>query len=107
MATISWQRVSTWSWGSESEFDSGRNTHEAEPIVNQPILVRINGEKREIACEQTIDNLLLDLELALDQVAVEVNREIVRRNEWGTRVLRQDDQIEIVHFVGGGETNYV
>lgn len=40
-----------------------------------------------------------------DQVAVELNREIIKRVDWGSRVIGRGDEIEIVHFVGGGETN--
>ena len=76
-------------------------------MVKDCIEVRINGENREIPGERSIEELLIDLELKREQVAVEVNREIVRRAEWETRLIRQGDQIEIVHFVGGGETIYV
>jgi thiamine biosynthesis protein ThiS len=37
-----------------------------------------------------------------DRVAVELNREIVPRDRWIATELREGDQLEIVHFVGGG-----
>jgi len=72
-------------------------------MVRDEIEVLINGEKRKVPEKRTIDNLLGDLGLSRDQVAVELNREIIKRADWGSRVIRRGDEIEIVHFVGGGE----
>ena len=36
------------------------------------------------------------------RIAIELNREVVRRSEWGSTMLKDEDRIEIVHFVGGG-----
>ena len=47
-------------------------------------------------------DLLALLELGRDRVAVEVNREIIRRDRWQAYEVQQGDSIEIVHFVGGG-----
>lgn len=44
----------------------------------------------------------MQLDLPAARIAVELNRAVVRRNDWGTTVLQDDDRIEIVHFVGGG-----
>jgi len=40
-----------------------------------------------------------------DRVAVELNRAIVPRDRWQETELREGDQLEIVHFVGGGATS--
>ena len=50
----------------------------------------------------TVADLLRDLELDGRLVVVEVNRQIVRRNEIEDVALRAGDRVEIVHFVGGG-----
>jgi len=50
----------------------------------------------------TITGLIEVLGLTQRRVAVEVNREIVGREQYGTHALAEGDQIEIVHFVGGG-----
>ena len=71
--------------------------------MRDDIEVLINGEKRKVPEQRTIDDLLGDLGLSPDQVAVELNREIIKRADWGSRVIRRGDEIEIVHFVGGGE----
>jgi len=62
----------------------------------------VNGNPRMVAPGSTIASLLRDLSLPSMRVAVERNREIARKTEYGTVVLRAGDRIEIVTFVGGG-----
>ena len=64
--------------------------------------VYINGESREIEGSPSLADLITQLDLPAARIAVEVNREVVRRGDWGKTMLRDDDRIEIVHFVGGG-----
>ena len=61
----------------------------------------INGESRVVAAE-TMSALVEQLGMKPDRVAVELNREIVRRDAWPQTRLKDGDQLEIVHFVGGG-----
>ena len=66
--------------------------------------IQINGEQREFPQSSlSLDELIDTLSLAPQRIAVEVNKAIVRRNDWATTRLKDGDQIEIVHFVGGGE----
>ena len=46
--------------------------------------------------------LLQLLDLKPEQVAIEVNREIIKKHQWEDVKLQSDDVVEIVHFVGGG-----
>jgi thiamine biosynthesis protein ThiS len=62
----------------------------------------INGESRDVPEGQTIEALLLWLELEPGRVAVELDGEIVKQALWPSRVPRQGARLEIVHFVGGG-----
>jgi thiamine biosynthesis protein ThiS len=62
----------------------------------------INGEDRQFESALTISTLLDRLGMKPDRVAVELNRELVPRERWGTTQLSDDDKLEIVHFVGGG-----
>lgn len=64
--------------------------------------ILINGEARE--CEEgiSLSALIELLELPPQRIAIELNREVVRRADWNTTVLRNEDRLEIVHFVGGG-----
>jgi thiamine biosynthesis protein ThiS len=64
--------------------------------------VYVNGESREIQGTPSLAELITELDLPATRIAVEVNREVVRRGEWVSRMLRDEDKIEIVHFVGGG-----
>ncbi len=64
--------------------------------------IRLNGENRAVARGTTVRALLEQLSLPESRVAVERNREIVRKDEYGGTVLEDGDRLEIVTFVGGG-----
>jgi sulfur carrier protein len=64
--------------------------------------IAVNGEPREVAEGITVTGLLAVLGVQNGPVAVECNREIVPRNEHATRLLAHGDELEVVHFVGGG-----
>jgi sulfur carrier protein len=64
--------------------------------------LQINGEAREVADELKLSELVDELSLAPERVAIELNQKVVRRNQWAETTLADDDRIEIVHFVGGG-----
>lgn len=62
----------------------------------------LNGEKTEQKEGLSIAGLLTQLNIGLEQVAVEANLEIVPKANYETHLLSDGDKIEIVHFVGGG-----
>ena len=64
--------------------------------------VYINGEAREVQGTPTLVELITQLDLPAARIAVELNREVVRRSDWGNTLVHEDDRIEVVHFVGGG-----
>ncbi len=64
--------------------------------------ITINGEIKELESEVTLDRLLELLSLPSQRIAVELNREVVRKKDWETLVVKDADRLEIVHFVGGG-----
>ena len=64
--------------------------------------VYINGESKEVQGTPTLAELVDQLDLPAARIAVELNREVVRRSDWGNTMVHEDDRIEIVHFVGGG-----
>jgi thiazole synthase len=66
------------------------------------ISIRLNGEPRELAEGSTVEALVGLLALTKGRVAVERNREIVPMSAWANVVLAEGDEVEIVHFVGGG-----
>jgi thiamine biosynthesis protein ThiS len=61
----------------------------------------INGQPRTASAEN-LTALLEELGMKQDRVAIELNREIVPRDRWPQTKLNDGDQLEIVHFVGGG-----
>jgi thiamine biosynthesis protein ThiS len=64
--------------------------------------VTVNGERREVAEGTTVGGLVALLGLPRERVAVERNRDVVRRAEWDAVALEEGDVLEVVHFVGGG-----
>jgi len=61
----------------------------------------INGERQDSSAD-TLSALVDQLGMKSDRVAVELNRKIVPRDRWAETRLAEGDQLEIVHFVGGG-----
>jgi sulfur carrier protein len=64
--------------------------------------VTVNGESREIAPGTTVSGLLQGLGLHPQLIVVEHNREILDRTSFDATEVRPGDNIELVHFVGGG-----
>jgi len=66
------------------------------------IRLQINGEDRDAGEAVSVADLLQDLDLAVERVAVEHNRRVLKRDELARVMLADGDQLEIVQFVGGG-----
>jgi thiamine biosynthesis protein ThiS len=64
--------------------------------------LQVNGDPRTITGPATLLDLLGQLTIDPRMVVVELNREIVRRPRLGEVTLKEGDQVELVHFVGGG-----
>jgi thiamine biosynthesis protein ThiS len=62
----------------------------------------INGKEESFEEPITVAQLIEQLGMKGDRVAVERNREIVSRPQWPETSLQDGDRLEIVHFVGGG-----
>jgi thiamine biosynthesis protein ThiS len=65
--------------------------------------LQINGDDCDFAAPLTLADLIEQLGMKQDRVAVELNREIARRESWASTNLKDGDRLEIVHFVGGGK----
>jgi thiamine biosynthesis protein ThiS len=74
-----------------------RTMHESQPIG-----VTINGADQDLPSPITVAELLVRLDLNRNHVAVEINRQIVPREEHADVRLAPGDQLEIVTLVGGG-----
>ncbi len=68
----------------------------------QLIEIHVNGEATEVSEGQTVLQLLAELGVRDDRVAVELNREIVLKRNWESTPVAPGSQVEIVEFVGGG-----
>ncbi len=67
-----------------------------------PVGIVVNGEPQTVSEGETVLGLLRQLRLDPARVAVELNREIVKRPQWEEITLGAGAQVEIVQFVGGG-----
>ncbi|MBI4499787.1 MAG: sulfur carrier protein ThiS [Gemmatimonadetes bacterium] len=65
------------------------------------MMVQLNGEARAVA-PGSVSDLLRSLEIDPRTVVVELNRAIVRRTALESTSIKEGDEIELVHFVGGG-----
>jgi sulfur carrier protein len=62
----------------------------------------INGEVRDFASPLSLAALIEQLGMKQDRVALELNHDIIPREQWAQTNLSDGDRLEIVHFVGGG-----
>jgi thiamine biosynthesis protein ThiS len=68
----------------------------------EQIEIVVNGEGRRVPGGLTVSELLAWLEVVPDRVAVELDRQIVRKPDWPGKPVAAGAQLEIVQFVGGG-----
>ena len=66
------------------------------------MFIHVNGETKEVPSGLNLKQLLEHLSLPQQRIAIELNREVVRRIDWATTKVDDDARLEIVHFVGGG-----
>jgi thiamine biosynthesis protein ThiS len=66
------------------------------------IKIKVNGTIKTIIDKITLYKLINELKIPIKKVAIELNKEIVSKNEIKKIKLKENDIIEIVHFIGGG-----
>ena len=64
-------------------------------------MVKINGQPAE-AAGKTVAQIVEEQGLNVQRVAVELNGDIVKRSDFDKVVVKEDESMEIVNFVGGG-----
>ena len=62
----------------------------------------MNGRDTDVPHGATVADLVESLGLGARRIAVELNRDVVARDEWSRTPLADSDQVELVQFVGGG-----
>lgn len=77
-------------------------TPRMENAQSKTIEVVVNGNARTVPEGANVTDLLRFLEIDPARVAVELDREIVRKPAWESTTVREGSKIEIVWFVGGG-----
>ncbi len=66
------------------------------------IKIKINGRIKSIIQDSNLSELLKNVKIPLNKVAIELNEEIVDKKKINKIKLNKNDKIEIVHFIGGG-----
>ena len=66
------------------------------------IKITVNGKQMTVNLKFSIKNLIDKLKLPVKKVAIELNREIVNKKRISKIILKSEDKIEIVNFIGGG-----
>jgi thiamine biosynthesis protein ThiS len=80
----------------------GKDYNNPRVRVREKKEITVNGERRAYVPETTLLDVIRGLNLEPDRVAVELNREIVKRDAWSITAFDAGAEIEIVQFVGGG-----
>ena len=62
----------------------------------------INGDTFTFDAEQSITQVLHSLELDPERVIVEHNKTLIKQEDYDNHAVREDDQLELLEFVGGG-----
>jgi sulfur carrier protein len=70
--------------------------------MEEGIQIHVNGEARRWRPNATVADLLRDLDIKTERVAVELNLEILDRQVFPHRHLKHGDRVEILSFISGG-----
>ena len=71
-------------------------------LTKRMIEITVNGQSVEIEQPMTVEQVLDSVEVPPNYLAVEVNAEVVPREDYTTRVIGPGDDVEVVTLVGGG-----
>ena len=66
------------------------------------IKIKVNGKKILINDKEKLSKILQDLKIPIKKVAIEINRKIIIKKKLNSLKIKENDTIEIVHFIGGG-----
>lgn len=64
--------------------------------------ITLNGKPHELTGTPTVSEFIKTLSIKANQIAVAVNGEVVRRQDWPQTQVRDGDVVEVVRAVGGG-----
>ena len=66
------------------------------------IKIILNGKPKKLNIDFTVKKLTKKLKLPLNKVAIEINQKIINKKNINKILLKNNDKVEIVHFIGGG-----
>lgn len=73
-----------------------------EWVMSTVIQLIVNGERREFEKNSTVADVLGKMGSPAERVAVELNLQILNKQDYSRTVLNDEDRLEIINFVGGG-----
>lgn len=91
---------------SEKSLDQSCQEQKAKMIEQEQkakmIEIVLNGEVKKVDDQINLLKLLEEFGLPMERIAIELNKNVVRRKEWEATKVAERDKIEVIHFVGGG-----
>ena len=66
------------------------------------IKIVVNGKQMTVNLKYSLKNLIDKLKMPITKIAVELYREIINKKNINKIILKNNDKIEVVHFIGGG-----
>jgi thiamine biosynthesis protein ThiS len=66
------------------------------------IKIKVNGKVKSVSMNYMMSDLIKYLKIPMKKVAIELNQEIIDKKKISKIILKKNDKIEIVHFIGGG-----
>ena len=70
--------------------------------IKNKIKIIVNGKQMQVIPKFSLKSLVVKLKIPLNKIAIELNKKIIDKKRISKIFLQNGDQIEIVHFIGGG-----
>ena len=70
--------------------------------IKNKIKIKVNGKKVVFDKKESVAMLIKKLKIPINKVAIELNKKILDKKKLSKIMLKDNDNIEIVHFIGGG-----
>jgi len=64
--------------------------------------IRLNKKEKRLAKNSSLDDLISLLKLNVQSIVIEVNLNIIKKENWKNFILKDSDSVEIITFMGGG-----
>lgn len=64
--------------------------------------IKVNGETRDVQDGLSLESLFNSLDIKTQIMASAINMSVIKKDKWNDTTLQENDEIEFLHFVGGG-----